>query len=135
MSEIKPLDFRTFVDNAKTIEKLLRSVVDNDPGYTIETEIASLVSGQSYGLVVNDFEALAVIEFINTPVQRVCWLKWTAGKNMDKWLPGLLNYVEEAAKTQGCKLVEFNGRLGYLRKYGALFPDYKVTQIVVRKEL
>ena len=133
MNELKFLDFQAVIDNIQTIKSMLHRVVDNDPGFTVETEIQGIISGQLGVLNINNFEAIAVIELINTPVQRVCWIKWTVGKDMDKWLPDMLKYLEDFAKAQGCKLIEFNGRKGYMRKYGDLFPDYKVTQIVVRK--
>ena len=135
MNKIEFLDFQGVIDNIQKIETMLHEVVDNDPGYTIETELQGLVGGQMGALIINDFEALTIVELMNTPVQRVCWLKWMVGKNMDKWLPDMLAYLEDFAKAQGCKLMEFNGRKGYMRKYGDLFPDYKITQIVVRKVL
>ena len=91
--------------------------------------------GGSVVYVINDWQAIGVLERVQQQNYAYCWIKWVAGVDMDDWLSDFLEEVEKTGALWQCSTIEFNGRLGYIRKFGKRHPDYKVEQILVRKRI
>ena len=75
-------------------------------------------------------EAIAVVEVLQHPNDRVMQVHGCAGKETDRWIHHLKT-LEASAKEQGCGRVRIEGRKGWARK----LPDYKIVGIILEKKL
>lgn len=77
-----------------------------------------------------DLEAAAVTEIAETTSGRVCVIVACGGAGRDRWL-SLRHRLEDYARHEGCARMRIYGRKGWTR----VLPDYRVTRVVLEKEL
>lgn len=73
--------------------------------------------------------AVAVIEVVNFPRQRVLFLRYAAGKK-EAILAGN-QFLEDEARAAGCTAIETYGRRGW----ESLLPDWEFKRVILRKDL
>jgi len=61
---------------------------------------------------------------------RTCIIQACGGRKREHWL-GCLDDIERWAKSQGCQRMRLFGRRGWRR----VLPDYRVTRVIMDKEL
>lgn len=61
---------------------------------------------------------------------RLCTIVACGGRNWARW-GGLIEGLENYARAENCRRIEIAGRPGWRRR----LPDYRLTKIVLRKEL
>ena len=135
MVSIEQIPTHKIAANMRPITELLEKVVPNDTGFSMDSVLQNIVFGESVVWSIDAFKALVVTEVVDRPAERVLWVKWAAGSDMGKWIGDWVTVQEEYAKATGCASIEFNGRLGFLRKFGKQFPGYKAAQIVYKKRI
>ncbi len=116
------------------VEPLLARVVKPHTGFDLSSVLMQLQMGRLQLWVINDFQACAVTQIQERPIQRVLWCQFIAGDFMDDWLD-MWEYVQaEFARMNGCGAVEFSGRPGW-RKFNAKYKKYKPVLTTYRMEL
>lgn len=116
------------------IEPLLKRVVRDESGYTIEQVLTELQFGRMQLWVIGDFQGIVVTQIKTPPVAPVLWVMFIAGDHMSEWLDDWKEVMEAFARHNGCKAVEFAGRKGW-NKIQQHYPDYKPMWTIFRREL
>ena len=75
-------------------------------------------------------EAVAMTHLIPTPSGLVCVLAACGGENRTRWL-GLLEQIEQWARTEDCKAMRIFGRKGWAK----VLHGYRVERLILDKEL
>ena len=115
------------------IESLLDPVT-RKRGYTAETVIDRVKSGDSTMWSINDLGAVGVTDFVQRTTERVLWVSWLAGTDMVTWLDDWLLKLDELAAWSNCDAIEFQGRKGWERT-PKVSADYTQLMTLHRKEL
>lgn len=117
------------------VEPILRRVVKEDTGYSLQHVLTELQMAKMQLWVIGDFEAAAVTTVEDRPTQRVLFMLFIAGKNVEKWLSDWISVIEDYAQYHGCAAVEFSGRKGW-NKIAELkrYDGYKPIRTIVRRE-
>ena len=74
--------------------------------------------------------AAAVTEIHALNGERLCTIVACGGRGLARWLP-LRSQLETFARAEGCRAIRILGRCGWVRA----LPDYKLTRILLEKEL
>ncbi len=74
--------------------------------------------------------AAAVTQLTHANGERFCTIVACGGRERARWLP-LKAELEAFAKAEGCAAIRIHGRRGWARE----FPDYRLTRILLEKEL
>jgi hypothetical protein len=74
--------------------------------------------------------AAAVTQIHGANGERFCTIVACGGRERARWLP-LKCELEAFARAEGCRALRIYGRRGWARQ----FPDYKLTRILLEKEL
>jgi hypothetical protein len=74
--------------------------------------------------------AAAVTELTCVGGEKLCTIVACGGRERARWLP-LKAELEKFAKAEGCTAIRIHGRRGWARE----FPDYRLTRILLEKEL
>jgi hypothetical protein len=74
--------------------------------------------------------AAAVTQLATANGERFCTIVACGGRERARWLP-LKAELEKFAKAEGCAAIRIHGRRGWARE----FPDYRLTRILLEKEL
>ena len=74
--------------------------------------------------------AAAVTQLTRANGERFCTIVACGGRERARWLP-LKSELEAFARAEGCRALRIYGRRGWARQ----FPDYKLTRILLEKEL
>ncbi len=74
--------------------------------------------------------AAAVTELTRPNGEKLCTIVACGGRERARWLP-LKAELEKFAKAEGCTAIRIHGRRGWARE----FPDYRLTRILLEKEL
>jgi len=114
---------------------LLQKVVKPATGYTIESVLHDLLTGQTMLWVIDDFKAVTITRVQERPTGRVLWNEWTAGSDMDAWVADWLTVQEAFARHTQCDAIEFAGRNAYMRKYMPTFNKFRAIRTIYRCEL
>ena len=122
------------VDIIDAIRPLLERVIKPDTGYTVESVIYDAIVGASHLWVIGDFTAIVITRFQDRPAERILWVEWMAGKDLDRWVQSWFDAQAEFARANHCAAVEFHGRMGY-KRYEKLLGNVKPVKILYRQEL
>jgi len=74
--------------------------------------------------------AAAVTQLSRANGEKFCTIVACGGRERARWLP-LKAELEAFAKAEGCAAIRIHGRRGWARE----FPDYRLTRILLEKEL
>ena len=74
--------------------------------------------------------AAAVTQLSRANGETFCTIVACGGRERARWLP-LKAQLETFAKAEGCAAIRIHGRRGWARE----FPDYRLTRILLEKEL
>jgi hypothetical protein len=74
--------------------------------------------------------AAAVTQLSRPNGEKFCTIVACGGRERARWLP-LKAELEKFAKAEGCAAIRIHGRRGWARE----FPDYRLTRILLEKEL
>jgi len=74
--------------------------------------------------------AAAVTQLTRANGEKFCTIVACGGRERARWLP-LKAELETFAKAEGCAAIRIHGRRGWARE----FPDYRLTRILLEKEL
>ncbi len=74
--------------------------------------------------------AAAVTQLTRANGEKFCTIVACGGRERARWLP-LKAELEAFAKAEGCAAIRIHGRRGWARE----FPDYRLTRILLEKEL
>jgi hypothetical protein len=74
--------------------------------------------------------AAAVTQVTQQQDHRLCTIVACGGRDFARW-GNLIEGLEDYARAENCARMEIAGRPGWLRR----LPDYRLAQIVIRKEL
>jgi|GEM_PF-605419 len=74
--------------------------------------------------------AAAVTQLSRANGEKFCTIVACGGRERARWLP-LKAELETFAKAEGCAAIRIHGRRGWARE----FPDYRLTRILLEKEL
>jgi hypothetical protein len=74
--------------------------------------------------------AAAVTQLTRANGEKFCTIVACGGRERARWLP-LKAQLETFAKAEGCAAIRIHGRRGWARE----FPDYRLTRILLEKEL
>jgi hypothetical protein len=74
--------------------------------------------------------AAAVTELHVVNGEKLCTIVACGGRERARWLP-LKAELEAFARAEGCRAVRIHGRRGWARE----FPDYRLTRIMLEKEI
>jgi hypothetical protein len=74
--------------------------------------------------------AAAVTQLSHANGEKFCTIVACGGRERARWLP-LKAELETFAKAEGCAAIRIHGRRGWARE----FPDYRLTRILLEKEL
>jgi hypothetical protein len=74
--------------------------------------------------------AAAVTQLSSANGEKFCTIVACGGRARARWLP-LKAELETFAKAEGCAAIRIHGRRGWARE----FPDYRLTRILLEKEL
>jgi hypothetical protein len=74
--------------------------------------------------------ATAVTQLSHANGEKFCTIVACGGRERARWLP-LKAELEAFAKAEGCTAIRIHGRRGWARE----FPDYRLTRILLEKEL
>ena len=113
---------------------LLEKVVRVQTGYTVEATRLELMFGELVLWVVGDFVAILLTAVQQRHSQKVLWVQFLAGEDMPAWLDDWIVVMENYAKAEGCKAIEFAGRPGWMRLHRR-YPEYRTTMTTYRREL
>lgn len=80
--------------------------------------------------VSEKIEAAAVTQVDKTENSKVCWIVACGGEHCERWI-GLLDPIEEYAKTVGCNAVRLMGRKGWER----VLKNYRATKVIMERAL
>lgn len=116
------------------LERLLRSAVKPQTGYSLDSVLDALQMGHMQAWVIRDFKAVAVTSILQRPLHNVLWVQFLAGKHMDEWLPKLSKRLRKTAKELDCKAVEFAGRRGW-SKINQNYPEYRPVFTIFRSDI
>lgn len=113
---------------------LIEPALDHAEGeMTIEDVKKKLSTGKMGLLVINDFEAVCTIEFVEYSRISALRVVTLAGHNMELWLDELLQYIEKWAESYKLGRIEHLGRKGWvkvLEKYGYVASYVFMTKAV-----
>jgi hypothetical protein len=94
---------------------------------------AAVLSGSQLLWVAADRQAIwaaAVTQLSRANGEKFCTIVACGGRERARWLP-LKAELEAFAKAEGCAAIRIHGRRGWARE----FPDYRLTRILLEKEL
>jgi hypothetical protein len=74
--------------------------------------------------------AVAVTQLSHANGEKFCTIVACGGRERARWLP-LKAELEKFAKAERCAAIRIHGRRGWARE----FPDYRLTRILLEKEL
>ena len=112
----------------------IKKVLEIDGDHSLDYVLGQIASGN---MPVICFEREGSIEFFVVGVvnayslKRVFTIFLAEGKGLVEGVKGIIAHIETLAKQMNCSEVEIIGRKGHAR----LLPDYKQTDIVLRKKL
>jgi hypothetical protein len=111
------------------VEPEIARVTDRfDTGERPEHFYQRLIKREQQLWLCNGGEGLFITEVKIFPEFKLLAVPIVAGKNMDKWMVGMVDTCKAFAKHHQCKYIEGYGRKGWLRalhKHG--FKDYAIT--------
>lgn len=108
------------------IHPLLFRIAETSDGFTVESLVQDIAEGNFVLWSIHDFKAIALTMLQVRPTQKVLFVPWLAGADMDDWVEDWLEHLKNHAKEAGADAVEFFGRPGY-EKYKALRERYPAT--------
>ena len=120
---------------ADRLMPLLRKVAKPNTGYTPESVLQEMIDGHLATWVIGDFKAITCTAVQDRPTGRVLWNTWLSGSDLDEWIDDWMRVQEAFARHMECTAIEFAGRLGYLKKYGARFKNFRAMRTIYRCEL
>jgi hypothetical protein len=94
---------------------------------------AAVLAGTQLLWVAADRRAIwaaAVTQLSRANGEKFCTIVACGGRERARWLP-LKAELEKFAKAEGCTAIRIHGRRGWARE----FPDYRLTRILLEKEL
>jgi len=94
---------------------------------------AAVLAGTQLLWVAADRQAIwaaAVTQLSRANGETFCTIVACGGRERARWLP-LKAELEAFAKAEGCAAIRIHGRRGWARE----FPDYRLTRILLEKEL
>jgi hypothetical protein len=74
--------------------------------------------------------AAATTELTHANGEKLCTIVACGGRHRARWLP-LKKELEKFAQAEGCAAIRIHGRRGWARE----FPDYRLTRILLEKQL
>lgn len=116
------------------IEPILARVVKPETGYSLDSVLTALQMAQMQLWVINDFQAVAVTRIEMRPLNKVLWVQFMAGDDIEAWMDDWRRVSEAYARHNECAAIEFSGRRGWI-KFNHRHPDYKPVLTTFRKEL
>jgi hypothetical protein len=93
----------------------------------------AVLAGRQLLWVAADRQAIwaaAVTQLSHLDGEKLCTIVACGGRERARWLP-LKAELERFAKAEGCAAIRIHGRRGWARE----FPDYRLTRILLEKEL
>jgi hypothetical protein len=93
----------------------------------------AVLSGRQLLWVPADRQAIwaaAATELTRANGEKFCTIVACGGRERARWLP-LKAELETFAKAEGCAAIRIHGRRGWARE----FPDYRLTRVLLEKEL
>ena len=115
------------------VESLIREAMRRGNLSRFSDVVQSLADGHSTLWVAcedQEIIAAAVARIAQTEWRRVCEIVALGGKDRGKWL-SFEPEIERWAREQSCSAMRIMGRKGWAK----VLPDYRVTRIVLEKEL
>jgi hypothetical protein len=94
---------------------------------------AAVLAGTELLWVAADRQAIwaaAVTQLGRANGEKFCTIVACGGRERARWLP-LKAELEKFARAEGCAAIRIHGRRGWARE----FPDYRLTRILLEKEL
>jgi hypothetical protein len=94
---------------------------------------AAVLDGMQLLWVAADTSAIwaaAVTQLAWANGEKLCTIVACGGRERARWLP-LKAELEAFAKAEGCAAIRIHGRRGWARE----FPDYRLTRIMLEKEI
>ena len=116
------------------IEPMLKRVVRPQTGFDLLSVLNQLQLGYWQLWVVGDFEGVIVTNLDIRPKERVLWVRFMAGDNMNDWLDDWIVVQENYARHNGCTAIEFSGRKAWNRIHEQ-HREYKPILTTFRREL
>lgn len=97
-----------------------------------EVEAAVLAGQMLVWLAVDEIKiwAAAVTSLHAAQNRKFCTIMACGGEDREKWLP-LLAELEKFGRDEGCDTMRIYGRRGWAR----VFPEYKLTRVMLEKRL
>lgn len=128
---VPPTDAKQYLSLA---EPFLKSALDRTGiGDYGDLRNAILVGGHLLWLVIdrhNEILAAVSTQLQRTAKGKICVISACGGKSIRKWLH-LTAEIETYAADEGCEVVRYFGRRGWLRK----LPDYEQIGVIADKPL
>lgn len=93
----------------------------------------AVLAGRQLLWVAADTQAIwaaATIELSRANGEKLCTIVACGGRERARWL-SLKKELEKFAKAEGCAAIRIHGRRGWARE----FPDYRLTRILLEKQL
>lgn len=82
-------------------------------------------------LTTDYIKAVCLTQIIAYPQLKSLYIDYVTGSDYEQW-SWILDCMKEWALKEGCKLIEANGRLGWLKKHP---PEFKPDRILFTMEL
>lgn len=116
------------------IEPMLKRVVKPDTGHTLDSVRYALLTASMQLWVVDDFLGIVLTSIEERPSERVLFVPFMVGDNMQSWLDEWIAVQESYGRENGCNALEFHGRKGW-NKVREHHQGYKPIRTIFRREL
>lgn len=123
------------MDVWERVEPLFKRVVKPETGWSLRSLLTALQMGQFQLWVIGDFQAVVVTQVQDRPEQRVLWVQFIVGDDMQEWLDDWITVQEAFAREHDCAAVEFSGRKGWHKISEKQHEAYKPVLTIFRREL
>lgn len=114
---------------------VLKPAVKPESGFDLDSVLMRLLTGQWHLWVVDDYKAVAIVEVVQRPLNKVLWIWFLAGRDMPDWWEELDKQVTIAAQRSGCVAIESFARVGWHKHQRKQWPEYKHVASIFRKKV
>lgn len=104
-----------------------------DPDWTLEDVVFGLGEGTLQLWLVTSPERAIEAAFITRVAGGKCRIGALVGEDCDRWVPLVLEALEDWALSIGCHKISWHGRKGWERK--VKIPGYRTTCVTMEKDL
>lgn len=115
-------------------EPLFARVVRPFTGWSLDTLLTAFQTGHFQLWTIGDFKGVAATQIQLRPIEKVLWVQFIAGNDMDEWLDDWSETMDAFAQAHDCPAIEFSGRPGW-KKINERYPQYKPILTTFRREL